>query len=226
MDNGSSRMVEPMTIALIVPVLNKFDLFTRLMHSVDCEIRPYVIDNYVHNTGVSAAWNEGMRRALADGHEYAIISNDDVRFEPGAIEEIYTILKETDATLVSANQNMWYRGEERYVEGADFFCFGVNIPKLINNCGSFDENFFPAYFEDNDMHRRMNLSGAKGYIARHAVAWHVGSATQNADPNNPNCSHERFGQLREYFARKWGGEPGTERFERPFNDETKDIWDW
>jgi len=219
-------MVKPMTIALIIPVLSRFDLFTRLMYSVDCDVRPYVIDNYVHNTGVSGAWNEGMRRALADGYEYAIITNDDVTFEKGAIEEIYSILKETDATLVSANQNMWFKGDERYVPGADFFCFGINIPKLINNCGSFDENFFPAYFEDNDMHRRMNLVGAKGYVARHAVAWHVGSATQNADPANPNCSGEQFGQLREYFIRKWGGQPGQEVFERPFNDETKDIWDW
>ena len=212
-------------IALIVPVLKRFDLFTELMNSVDTDVRPFVIENYKHNLGVAGAWNEGMRRALTSGYEYAIISNDDVRFQAGAIEEIYSILKETDAVLVSANQNGWYNGDDNHPEGADFFCFGVNIPKLINTCGSFDERIFPAYFEDNDMHRRIRLANQTAYIAKNAIAWHVGSATQNADPANPACPPERFQELREYYITKWGGPPDQETFDRPFNNPDNEIWD-
>lgn len=213
-------------IALIVPVLKRFDLFTELMNSVDTDVRPFVIENYKNNLGVAGAWNEGMRRALSNGYEYAIITNDDVRFETGAIEEIYSILKETDAVVVSANQNNWYvGGDERYYENADFFCFGVNIPKLINTCGSFDERIFPAYFEDNDMHRRIRLADQTAYISKNAIAWHVGSATQAADPANLVCPPERFQELREYYITKWGGPPDQETFDRPFNNPDNEIWD-
>jgi GT2 family glycosyltransferase len=215
-----------MTIALIVPVYKKFDLFTRLMHSVDTEIRPYVIDSYYNNRGCAGAWNEGMRKAILDGYRYAIITNDDVEFLPGTIEKIYTTLKETDAVLVSAAQNADTPDATEIYEGADFFCFGVDMIKLIDTCGSFDENFFPAYFEDNDMHYRMRLANVKGYIHPGAGARHVGSATQNADPHNPVCPSERFEQLREYFRTKWGGVPGEERFTKPFNNQEKEIWDW
>jgi len=135
-------------------------------------------------------------------------------------------LKEKDAAIVSANQNFQDKRTEKLVENADFFCFGVNIPRLINACGSFDENFFPAYFEDNDMHYRMKLAGAKGYINIRAVAWHVGSATQNADPTNPNCSQEQFHNLKIYYVTKWGGMPGEETYTNPFNDPNKSIWEW
>lgn len=213
-------------IALIVPVLKRFDLFTELMASVDYEVKPYIIDNWKNNRGCAGAWNEGMRRAILDGYDYAVISNDDVTFEPGCIKQMHKTLMETDATIVSANHNFQDKSTEKLYENISLFCFAVNIPKLINSCGSFDENFYPAYFEDNDMHYRMKLAGAKGYINRRAIAWHVGSGTQNADPENPVVPSQRFEQLRSYYVQKWGGVPGEEKYTNPFNDPNKPIWEW
>jgi hypothetical protein len=39
-------------IALVVPVLKRFDLFTRLMASVDTEVYPVIVPNYEDNIGV------------------------------------------------------------------------------------------------------------------------------------------------------------------------------
>jgi len=215
-----------MTIPLIVPVLKRFDLFTRLVASVDCDIKLYVIDNYNHNRGVSAAWNEGITRAKQDGHKYAIISNDDVVFEKNCLYQIYKTLKETDAALVCANQNFRIKEKIKLVEGHDMFCFGINIPIVESKCGKFDENFYPAYFEDDDMAYRIKLAGLKSYINVRALAWHDVSATQFADPDNPVCPPERFEQLERYYIKKWGGVPKEEKYNNPFNENNREIWEW
>jgi len=214
-----------MSIALIVPVLSRFDLFTRLMASVDVPVHPYVIDNYDNNRGVSGAWNEGMDRAIADGHRYAIISNDDVEFRPGTIHKLYSAMINNNLVIVSANQNV-DSPEESLLESADFYCFMVDMPKLLRVCGRFDQNFTPAYFEDNDMHRRIILAGLTTKIHAGAKAFHHGSATQNGTPGGPVTPPHQFEQNRAYFIRKWGGNPTQESFSTPFDDPNKTIKDW
>jgi len=213
-------------IGFIAPVLNRFDLFTQMMSSVDMEVRPYIIDNFRENRGVSSAWNEGMKKASNEGCRYAFITNDDVYFSPGALKSMYDTIVETQGVLVSANPNGAFGTELEVFEGADFFCFIVDIPQLISYCGTFDENFFPAYFEDNDMHYRIRLSGRKAYIQPKAVVMHHGSATQYADPNNPVTPPHQFENNRRYFVEKWGGTPGAEQFTNPFRDVNQKLWDW
>lgn len=207
-----------MTIAVVVPVLNRFDLFTEMMASVDEEMRLYVMDAWRLNGGVSYAWNTGMLRAKRDGYTKALVCNDDITFAPGAIKRLVTTMEETGATLVSPNQN-GLRPQVGITEGgADFFCFLVDIDSLLDNCGFFDSNFWPAYFEDNDMHWRLQRAGMLTYIDNEAVVYHAGSATQNAIPGFPACPPEQFLANRSYYVGKWGGEPGHEAFETPYND--------
>ena len=214
-----------MTLALIVPVLSRFDLFAELMESVDYPVLPIVIDNWNHNRGVAAAWNLGMNKALDMGCRYAIIANDDSRFAPNAIMKNVLAMKETGGVLVSFCQNGDGLSNE-LPEGADFFNFMIDIPQLIDKCGYFDENFMPAYFEDNDMHRRIILSDAKSYVNMGAVAYHRGSATQNSDPYNPVCHPTQFNVNKQYFILKWGGMPGQEVYTHPYNDLNYSIRDW
>lgn len=214
-----------MDIALIVPVLNRFDLFTGLIRSVDVPVRPVIIDNWIENRGVAAAWNMGMDIAWNDGYRYAIIANDDSYFEPGTITKVFNTLKNNQACLVSPNPNGSI-APQGPIEGADFFNFMIDIPQLIEKCGYFDENFKPAYFEDNDMHYRIGLAGAKAYIETDANAGHHGSATQNADPSNPVCPSWQFEQNRNYYREKWGGEPGREVCTTPYGSPNHTIRDW
>lgn len=224
---GVKSVINDMKIALIVPVLKRFDLFTKLMNSVDVEIRPYVIDNYNVNRGVAAAWNIGIRKALEDGYEYAIISNDDVVFEKESIKKIYECMIETGAVAISANPNNSINSESGTLSiGCDFFCFMININKLVEVCGYFDENFHPAYFEDNDMLYRIKLSGEKYYIKTDAPAYHFGSATQNSNPNAKVCPDNVFKSLQAYFKIKWGGLPNEETFSNPFNNSENSIKYW
>jgi GT2 family glycosyltransferase len=216
-----------MALSLIVPVLNNFKVFAEMVASIDYPVQPIVLDNWNHNRGVAASWNEGMRRSLELGNQYAIITNDDVRFSPNAIKEMYDTIKyKTSAVLVSPNQNPFEGDPEMHEGGADFYCFMVDIPKLIEKVGWFDENIFPAYFEDNDMHRRLILANAKTYLLPHIHVSHVGSATQNFEPGNPVVPPHVFEKNRSYFIEKWGGHPWSEQYSNPFNNPDNDIKYW
>lgn len=206
-----------MTIAIVVPVLNRFDLFTEMMTTVDVEHRLYVMDSFRYNYGVSTAWNTGILRAVEDGYRYVLVCNDDIWFEPGAIQRMHDAIVESGAVLVSPNQ----RGEKPLVgiiPGADFFCFMIDAPALIERCGLFDTNFWPAYFEDNDMHYRMILLGETTLVDTEAIVHHHRSATQHADPNRPVTPPKFFEKNRGYYKMKWGGEPTKETFIHPYND--------
>jgi hypothetical protein len=69
------------------------------------------------------------------------------------------------------------------------------------------------------MHYRIKLFPRyKAYIRRDADVFHVGSATQNANPVIPNCPSWQFEGIRAYYIRKWGGGPGEETFTNPWNN--------
>lgn len=221
-----------MEIALIVPVMKRFDLFTDMIRSVDHPIMPYVIDNYHINKGVAAAWNEGLFKAARDGHRYAIITNDDVYFYKNSIEKLYSAIRENDHVIISADQNL-EREDLGLIDDSEednfysaFFCYAIDIKKIWKNCGLFDENFFPAYFEDNDMRRRIALAGLTMAIHTGAKVYHHHSATQNADEENQVCPPQQWDINQNYFIAKWGDMPGKEKFPTPFNDPNKTIKDW
>ena len=214
-----------MDIALIVPVLYRFDLFAGLIRSIDVPVRPIIIDNWNENRGVAAAWNIGIREAWNDGYRYAIVANDDSYFEPGTISKIFNTMKINGACLVSPNPNGAIE-PQGVIEDSDFFNFMIDIPQLVDNCGYFDENFYPAYFEDNDMRRRIILSGTKALIDTDAIARHHGSATQYFDRNNPVCPPHMFENNRRYYIEKWGGQPGQEVCTTPYGSPNHTIRDW
>jgi GT2 family glycosyltransferase len=214
-----------MTISLIVPVLKRFDLFTELMATVDYPVLPIVIDNWRGNRGVSAAWNLGMKKSLQAGLNYAIISNDDVTFEPNVIEQLINTLKTTDAVMVSPNA--YDKTDTPSLRTwTDYCCFAVDINKLISKVGWFDENFYPAYYEDNDMRRRVELAELDSFTRNDLKINHQVSATQFANPSNPVTSQIDMEKNYAYFVQKWGGSPYEEVYTNPFNNPDNDLAYW
>lgn len=214
-----------MKLALIVPVLNRFDLFTELIESVDTDMLPIIIKNWENNRGVAASWNIGMQRAWAAGYRYAIIANDDTRFHSGTIDRLLNTIRDTGYCIVSSNPNA-ENDVDGLIEKKEFSNFIVDIPKLITFCGTFDENFTPAYFEDDDMFYRIKLSGKGVCLDTEAFVSHKGSATQNFDIDRPVCSMPQFDRNRSYYVKKWGGLPGQEEYVTPYGDSDKTIMDW
>jgi hypothetical protein len=97
----------------------------------------------------------------------------------------------------------------------------------IEAIGYFDQNFWPAYFEDADYFRRLDLSGIPTLWDERILLEHNRSQTIRADFLLKQLHDERTRRNEQYYIRKWGGlrgwggpdaPPGQELFAHPFND--------
>lgn len=218
-----------MTITLAIPTLSQFDRAAQCVASALAGMAPPDRVIVVDNSGdqcppiagaeivigrqpqsVARAWNDAA--ALAGG-DWLIISNDDLLFAPTAIAELIAVAKANPrAGIVSP------------IEGQRFACFLLRW-EAYQAIGPFDEQFSPAYFEDNDYHYRLLLAGWDSPVALSAVVAHAGSATMRALPIEERAErhHDLFRSCRRKFIRKWGGLPGEEVYTEPYDGRGDDI---
>lgn len=212
--------------ALIVPVLNRPGLLNKMLGSIDHPVdRLIVIDNGDvipfdntdldhprvirpgHNLGVGASWNLGMK--VTPRAPWWLIVNFDLQFGKGDLARLDAMVNPFDPGLY-------------FMLG--MAAFAVTQP-LLCAVGYFDENIHPAYDEDLDFARRVDLLGLPKYEVGF-TGTHVGSATIYADPLL-RAQNGRTHMLNDaYYAQKWGGpKQGGEQFTTPF-DLGGDVGDW
>lgn len=196
-----------MTYALIVPVLCNFEGFTKLMQSIHEPCTVIVVDNYVNNRGVAAGWNYGLKKAQKLGYDKFVVSNDDIIVTEGQPSLLVNNLKDNDFVMSS--------------EGFALFALTQNC---IDQVGYFDENFWPAYWEDGDYHVRIKRAGIRETVNTNLKIDHKRSSTQFFYGEEKRIvSHEQFQRNGDYFKAKWGG--GWNDFnyyEKPFNGQPQE----
>lgn len=213
--------------ALVVPTLTNHRGLTELLASVDVPVLPFISRNYAEpHRSVAASWNWGIRAAIAAECDIIHVVNDDVVYHPGCMLELGRALMLRSVVVASGIDHTRDRDPlPGAFPHATYACFAVgrDFFEIVGEEG-FDEGFYPAYFEDQDMLRRLTLLAPK-YPHRHLDTMvrgahydHVGSATQNADPRNPVVDRERFESNQTRYALKWGGVPGKERYATPYNE--------
>jgi len=99
-------------------------------------------------------------------------------------------------------------------------CHNLSIFKreIFDILGYIDVNFYPAYFEDNDFVRRALLEGTiqeRSKFLQGTRYFHFWSRTIKQETGG--STHIFFKNNRAYYIKKWGGEPGAERYALPFN---------
>jgi len=236
-------------VGLIVAVLNAFEEFTELVASAKTyknELRIYPQLQNRHQVPLSKAWNNGIREAIADGCEYLIVSNDDVLFAPFSIDEM---VKQTSSALANYKLDgsakepvlfapldvgetfddpleiIWSKKstEFKFREQELFSCVMIT-PRTIELIGTFDENFDPAWHEDNDYHVRSYLGGYETlkfkvpYIHRESL-----STKKLIRPLNSMKGQQ-------YYVKKWGSYTRDaikgEEFRTPYNNPNLTFKDW
>lgn len=216
-------------ITLCVPTIRRYDLLAQLLvPSAERNTRPpdryYIIDNGGgldaaayglptekttvfnpgRNLGVAASWNQAHRA----NEEWVIMACDDMDLYSTTIE-----------ALIAA--------AETHPEIGFFFpqmnahtMFGVYLQRrwCFEKVGPYDENFWPAYYEDNDYCRRLELAGMSTMEVPNCGMNHVVSATlKTYNEDEMAAHHARFEALGEYYQRKWGGMPHRETYTVPFD---------
>lgn len=186
------------------------------------------------NFGVNYGWEHGAQLAL--------VCNNDIVIHPEALWRLAERFSQGDVGMVTC---MDVRGEmhERSIVPTSIGTLSAKDKEPVDEAphpnfsafmiskeaweqvGEFDELFAPAYFEDNDYHRRMNLLEAKAVVLPAAMFFHYGSRTQNEANENgqPMVPSPMFENARAFYAKKWGGIPDQEKFNQPYNEETKSM---
>ncbi len=144
------------------------------------------------NKGFSAGNNQGIE--IAQG-EYIGFLNNDILLYPNWFEACKRVFENEKAGFVSPrhinphydNTNpkkyiKYFQGfhyDKPYEKSFDECVFSCVITnrEVLNKIGVFDENFFPAFFEDNDLKYRAIEAGYGIYVTNEAGFFHFGSVT-------------------------------------------------
>jgi hypothetical protein len=233
-------------IAVVVPTLNNqamgYEALASMVVPYDSMWMPIIIDNWNKNYSISQSWNLGIEIAIQHRVDYILIINDDILMSPYTVPGLLQNFQSPPVSnLVMVTAQNWRdkiapndilsidppSTDNEWNEHPDFSCFMIT-PKTYERIGSFDENFQPAYFEDNDYHRRIVLSGYKAISTSLAPYYHYGSQTQNKfiDQDMPVVPPIAFQLNHLYYVNKWGGDVGNEGFTHPYNDEKMTPRNW
>jgi O-antigen biosynthesis protein len=179
---------------------------------------------------VAGSWNQGVRFGLERGYTHFLILNNDILVHPHAIDGMLKRVDQGGVALVAAVDisgelraptEIFNLPDKEPSESPhpNFSCFMIT-KDTIDQVGWFDEGFYPGYFEDNDYHHRIKriLGDQAAITITTAMFYHYGSRTQNQAIGKPIVPGPQFEANRAYYVKKWGGQPGQETFEHPFND--------
>ena len=138
-----------------------------------------------------------------------LITSNDMEFAPGDL----ALVEIPDRPCISlSNHGMGW--------------FVINAPAL-EKVGLFDFNLCPCYFEDLDYLRRAVLSGVEivdlPAHSKHGID-NKPSHTVNKSPALQRENARTFEGNKQYYISKWGGEPGKETYNYPFNHLDHPMW--
>ena len=158
------------------------------------------------NIGVAASWNFLCQKAFERGYNYVVVLNDD----------IYLHLEMYD---------YWCIINRMFIDQTDFLSCVEKFERaafvLSSKCydvvGQFDDNFYPAYYEDSEYLYRLKLAKGRGridYGIAPLLNPHVfrRSSTILAQKEESIVSSESKERNKKYYILKWGGDVGEEKF--------------
>jgi GT2 family glycosyltransferase len=216
-----------MRYLLGVPVVTRTDLLKRALDSVR-ELWPdtLVIDNSESGL-VPQAWPVPILRppvSLTFAQTMNMLSRLAVEQECDAVLFMHDDAeagRDTPARLVAIVGEAVTSGRRWGVAFTRYDCLAALSTRMIRDVGEWD-TVLPQYFSDCDYYRRVRLAGFD-VIETGLPVVHIdhGSNTARSDPRREFLNRITLPLYAMYYARKWGGQPGHERFDLPFNLSTR-----
>jgi GT2 family glycosyltransferase len=208
-----------------IPILSRPDLLWNMLASIDVPVgRIVVVDNGDvvpveeerargitvirprSNLGVGASWNLIIKTNPTA--KWWAIANFDITFALGDLARLAGHMEKTNGLGLL---------------GGGFAAFGIRR-EAIEKVGWFDENFVPAYYEDNDYDYRCRLADVP-MEGLPTGMHHLISSTLNGSEKYRNQNARTFPENYRYYLKKWGGTPYHEVYTSPFN-EGGDLRSW
>lgn len=164
------------------------------------------------NIGCSGAWNLIIKSFITA--KYWVISNHDVMYEPGFLEEMNTKAQDDEVGIVHGKGGGW-----------DIFLLK---DWMVQRYGLFDENLYPGYCEDMDYGMRFIHDDVKRVLSLDTDYYHGrrkdysdGSQTWRSEPRLEHAIHVAHELNKRYLHTKWGeawqAHVDGETHKNPFN---------
>jgi len=217
-------------ITVCIPTIRRFDLLEKAIWSFQQDPSVWgdilVIDNSIGKCPeipgaqiivpeepmcVAASWNWFYKNT----NEYTeiVIANDDVEIDGHAVTELVRASRAEKDVSIFFGMNVH---KKESIEN-DFSFFFLRREAYLG-IGPFDENFKPAYYEDRDYKRRMDLLGVRSKKVLSANYFHEPSSTVRSYTTEEKKQQDKYHRLNQsYYMGKWGGFPDREKYELPFN---------
>lgn len=208
------------TFAIGIPTLNRYDLLKDALEKYYIDFpntKIFIVDNGNQsiddshqnvqiykshkNLGVAGSWNK-LCNLIYEEHSHALILNDDIQFSKQENEISH---------LINSSDFDFYVGP--------YYWSVYILPKTtFYKVGGFDEEFFPAYFEDNSFSHKLKLNNCS-YFSTEVLLPTLcrNSMTLEKDPT----VNSTFEKLKKLYVKMWGGKPGEEKYITKFNENLK-----
>jgi glycosyltransferase involved in cell wall biosynthesis len=207
-----------MKLIIGIPTLNRADLLNEALikyfedfenteifivdngnQSIITREEKFAIYRPTENLGVAKSWNHIMDYADKVDATHVLMLNDDIYL--GRTEHGIKL-------LISTNSNA------DFINSMQNWCSFILTVDMWKKAGKFDEEFFPAYFEDNSFDHKMSLVKAqKSWTSFLDPVVYRNSMTIAKDP----ALNNRFEHNRQLYIRMWGGIPTEEKYVTKFN---------
>ena len=205
-------------LVVVIPTINRADLLNEALakyfedfketHIAICDNgkqdiitreEKFMIYRPENNLGVSASWNMLIDYADKINATHVLVLNDDIYLGRTEHEVKMIIKNNPSADFINSFQN-WCS-----------FILKIDMWKKV---GKFDEEFYPAYFEDNSFDYKMTLVNAeKAWTSFLDPIVYRNSMTIAKDPT----LNQRFAQNRQTYIDMWGGIPTQEKYKTKYN---------
>ncbi|MEN8208172.1 MAG: hypothetical protein ABFR50_02865 [Candidatus Fermentibacteria bacterium] len=201
------------------------------------EIAPNAENEFIHsigyNIGVAHCFNEALYKGYDVGdYDYVFLINSDIRFYPGDIDRMISLAEASpDKALITVKGTHAKHGTD--FERSHGLAASILMPGAFREVGYFDENIFPAYFEDCDYFQRVRLARGKGSVNENTSledpdnplvaclltgkTHHEGSSVIYSDKRMLRLNSYFYDRNKEYYISKWGGANDHEKYTVPFS---------
>ena len=195
------------------------------------------INNIGYNIGVAQCWNDALEYGYEKKkYDRILFVNSDIEFGPGDIDKMIAFSEAKPDKLITVCGTHGKHADWDEKNLSHGFAAAILPPKIFEEVGYFDENFFPAYNEDCDYFTRLWLSRNLGPIKpgydkisakdspiveclRSGHTHHEGSCVIYSDAKMMRLNLQSHSQNNRYYFAKWGELNDKEVNTTPFNEE-------
>lgn len=216
-----------MVLNIVIPTINRADLLYELLISLKqqesefnelliidngrqnidkdkCPVNTIIINNPT-NFGVAKSWNQGIHHFNKTNYDWLLFLNDDIDIFNNQLINIKDYLQLHNDKYLIIGTYFW-----------SIFAISRTCIQALNN-EYFDEQFFPAYFEDNDFCYRICTQHGPNLLLNAIGALEPKVKRNSMTIKKDKTLNNNFDTNKSKYIKKWGGIPGKEKFTKPYN---------